>query len=407
MEETILVNPLNLNPIIANSTNFKQNVLMSVPKNQYFKDVEELLKKDYLKQYLEEILTKLIYWDINPLPYEVVNFFVKNKENILILDECLIKKFDEINAINETIIKKKNMCNKAVKIGSLNLLKAAIENGYSFIKYIDINTLDQDTFYCAITHGSLPCIEYLVEICKFNIKYYYDDFEHYEQIYNVVASKGYLNIMAYLHKNKFGIEFARELYNENEITDGALWSSNTICNAAANGHLDIIEYLHKNSSYRDPYPTYHAASRGQLECLIYLNNNGYYWDSNTCSHAARGGHLNILTYLHEKGCPWSEYTCQEAARNGHIDCLIYAHQNGCPIDNKIVLITVMNGKINCFKYIIQHISDEWKTQSITKFAAEYNRLNCFTFAIEQGCPYDKEECLKVAKGECKQYILAN
>ena len=56
MEETILVNPLNLNPIIANSTNFKQNVLMSVPKNQYFKDVEELLKKDYLK-----LLTQFFY----------------------------------------------------------------------------------------------------------------------------------------------------------------------------------------------------------------------------------------------------------------------------------------------------------------------------------------------------------
>jgi len=407
MEETILVNPLNLNPSISNSKNFNQNVLISVPKNQYFTDFEELLKKDYLKQYFEEILTKLIYWDISPLPYEVVNFFVKNKENVVNLDESLIKNFKEINAIYQTVIKKENMCNNAVKIGSLNLLKAAFENGYSYIKYIDINTLDQDTFYCAITHGSLPCIEYLVEICKINIKYYYYDFEHYEQIYNVVANKGYIDVFCYLHKSKFGIEFARQTLDENEITDGALWSSNTVCAAAASGHLDIIEYLHKNSSQRDPYPTHYAALYGQLETLIYLNNNGYHWNSNTCSHAARGGHINILKYLHENGCPWTEYTCEEAVRCGYIDCFTYAHQNGCPMDQKIVVCAVINGKLNCLKYIIQNIGEEWKTKNITKFAAQYERLDCFIFLIEQGCPYDKEECLKVAKGECKQYILAN
>ena len=77
------------------------------------------------------------------------------------------------------------------------------------------------------------------------------------------------------------------------------------------------------------------------------------------------------------------------------------------MDKTAVLVAAMKGNIDCFKYIVEHISDEWKTESITKFAAQNDHLNCFKYAIEKGCPYNKEDCLKVAKGECKQYILAN
>lgn len=407
MEETILINRSNINPIISKSKNFKENEFISLPKNYYFNDNEELLKKDFLKKYFEEILNKLKYWDINPLPYEVVNFFVKNKDNSVNLDEDFIKHFDEINAIVQTVTKKENMCNSAVKINSVNLLKAAMENGYSVIKYIDFDTFKNDTFYCAIQHGSLLCIQYLKEIGKLDMDYYYDEFEHYEEIYNIVAGEGYLNILTYLYNNKFGIEFAKQIFDENEIADGALWSGRTVCAAAKNGHKHILEYLRDNSSWRDPYPTYYAAVNGQLECLKYLNENGYHWDSNTCSHAARGGHLNILIYLHENGCPWTKHTCEEAARNGHKDCLMYAHQNGCPMDRTAVLAAIMKRNLECMKYIVEQIGDEWKTESITKFAVQYGSLDCFKYAIEKGCPFNKEDCLKVAKGECRNYILAN
>lgn len=416
MEEPILFsNPENLNPIITQSKKFKENESVSkqISENYYFNNFDDLFKKDFLKKYFEDILIKLKYWDINPLPYDVVNFFVKNKENIVNLDEELLKYFAEINAIAQTVIKKENMCNNAVKINSVNLLKAAMENSYSVIKYTDIytytdiHTKDHDTFFCAIQHGSLSCIQYLTEIHKINLDYYYDDFEHYEEIYNIVAGKGYLDILTYLHNNKFGIQFARQTFNEDEIADGALWGGKAVGVAAGNGHKHILEYFCENSSWRNPYPTYYAALNNQLECLIYLNENGYHWDSTTCSHAVRGGHLNILTLLFEQGCPWTKHTCEEAARNGHQDCLIYAHKNGCPMDRTAVLVATMKGNIDCFKYIVEHISDDWKTESITKFAAQNDHLNCFKYAIEKGCPYNKEDCLKVAKGECKQYILEN
>jgi len=269
----------DINPIISESKIFKDNHSISLPKNYYFTDYDELFKKDFLKNYFEEILMKLKYWDINPLPYDALIFFVKNKENIVNLNEDLLKYFAEINAIAQTVIKKENMCNSAVKINSVNLLKAAMENGYPVIKYIDTNIQENDTFYIAIQHGSLSCIKYLKEIGKFDIDYYYDEFEHYEEIFNIVARKGYLDVLTYLHNNKFGIEFAKQTFNEDELTDGALWCGRTVGAAAGNGHKHILEYFRENSSYRDPYPTYYAAANGQLECLIYLNENGYHWET--------------------------------------------------------------------------------------------------------------------------------
>jgi exopolysaccharide biosynthesis predicted pyruvyltransferase EpsI len=58
MEETILINRSNINPIISKSKNFKENEFISLPKNYYFNDNEELLKKNFLKKYFEEILNK-------------------------------------------------------------------------------------------------------------------------------------------------------------------------------------------------------------------------------------------------------------------------------------------------------------------------------------------------------------
>jgi len=420
MEEPIFFsNSEKLNPIITQSKKFKENESVSkqISENYYFDNFDDLFKKDFLKKYFEDILNKLKYWGINPLPYDVVNFFVKNKENIVNLDGELLKYFAEINAIVQSVIKKENMCNNAVKINSVNLLKAAIENGYEVIKNTYIDTfgskthenyiIKNDTFFCAIQHGSLSCIQYLNEIHKIDLDYYYDDFEHYEYIYNIAASKGYLDIICYLHKIAFGIKFARQTFNEDEIADGALWGGNTVCAAAGNGHKHILEYFRDNSSYRDPYPTYHAALNGQKECLLYLNENDFRWDSTTPSHAARNGHLDILKLLFERGCLWTKHTCEEATRNGHQDCLIYAHQNGCPIDRTTVLVAVMNGHLECMQYIVEHITEEWKAESITKFAVQYGHLNCFKYAIEQGCPFNKDECLRVAKGECKQYILEN
>jgi hypothetical protein len=423
MDDTLIINHSEINHIIRESNSFKslfdeikENDSIPIIKKYYFADFEELLKKDFLKKYFEDILIKLKYWGINPLPYDVINFFVKNKENIVNLDEDLLKYFVEINAIVQAVIKKENLCNSAVKIGSLNLLKAAIKNGYSLIKYIDINTQEHDTFYCAIQYGSLPCIQYLMETKNikiqnsnkyFDIDYYYNDFENYEEIYKIVASKGYIDVLSYLHTIEFGIKFVNQILNENELIDSVLCAGITVCAAAANGHKNIIEYMHENSSYRNPYPTYYAALHGHKECLIYLNYNGYHWDSTTCSHAAKGGHLNILKLLFENGCHLSIETCKEAARNGHEDCLIYAHKNGCPIDRTTVLVAVMNGRIDCFKYIVENIGDEWKTESMTKYAAQYGHVDCLKYAILCGCPLNKEECLKVAKGDCLTYILEN
>ena len=41
-----------------------------------------------------------------------------------------------------------------------------------------------------------------------------------------------------------------------------------------------------------------------------------------------------MTSLHKNGCSWNEYTCLNAAWKGNLDCLKYAIENGCPYDKQ-------------------------------------------------------------------------
>ena len=121
------------------------------------------------------------------------------------------------------------------------------------------------------------------------------------------------------------------------------------CNLSAKeGFLDALTYAHKNKFSWNVHTSYYAALGGNLECLKYLHENGCPWNKMTCASVAESGHLKCLKYVHKNGCSWNKYTCEYAAKNGHLKCLKYAHENRCPINI--------------------------------------------------------EECLKIAKGECKEYL---
>jgi len=62
---------------------------------------------------------------------------------------------------------------------------------------------------------------------------------------------------------------------------------------------------------------------GRLSCLQWARERS----TETCQFAARVGNLSCLQY-DENG--WSTYTCQFAASVGNLSCLQYAHENGCP-----------------------------------------------------------------------------
>ena len=122
-------------------------VLDAIPSEYYFRTIDELLSNR-----LERTLHVLRYWNINPLPYEVIKYAFGHVDEILELSTYLIYYFDEIctilNSTEETV------CTEAVRIGSLNLLKVAHENNCDW---------DDETCRAAISADHAECMIYAIE----------------------------------------------------------------------------------------------------------------------------------------------------------------------------------------------------------------------------------------------------
>jgi hypothetical protein len=122
----------------------KENSLVPIAEEYYFKDIADLFTNT-----LPQILNILRYWDINPLPYEVLDYVIKNKEQLIGLDKSLINYFLEITLIVNA--EDEDLCREAAAIGSLNLLRIAHENGYPW---------DESVCTIAAVNGHLKCLIY-------------------------------------------------------------------------------------------------------------------------------------------------------------------------------------------------------------------------------------------------------
>ena len=103
---------------------------------------------------IEEILFNLKDTDNHYLPYEVIVYLFKNKEELKNLDKKLITFFPEIQIITDTDDGDDDLCRIATSIGSLNLLRVAHENDF---------TWGDDVPSTAAFLGHIKCLEYAVE----------------------------------------------------------------------------------------------------------------------------------------------------------------------------------------------------------------------------------------------------
>jgi len=190
-----------------------------------------------------------------------------------------------------------------------------------------------------------------------------------EDIMNIFARIGNLNIFKYLHE--YG--YPCDLY--------------TCSHAALGGNLECLKYARENGCpWVKRIICKIAALGGNLECLKYARKNGCPWDKDTCSNAALGGHLECLKYAHENGCPWDEITCLTAAKGGHLECLKYAHENGCPWDEDTCsYAAARRGTLECIKYAHEN-GCPWDEETI-KSATRRGNLECLKYARENDCPY--------------------
>jgi hypothetical protein len=268
--ETITVHISKIDSLIKTSDVYNdliiesENSLITLPKNYYFENIEQLLTND-----IQKILHILRYWNINSLPREVIVYALYNIEETKNLEKDLIKYFDEINVI---VKDNDNICNGAATIGSLNLLKVAHENGCTLIKEA----------------------------------YILNGYMRYDATCTFAARNGHINCLEYLQDND------------------CVFDEDTFEAAASGGHLDCIIYLCKNNCPWNESVCTAAAINGHLKCLMWLHKHGCPWDDfYICTVAATSGHLDCLIYAHENGGLFDEYIYLDTRKMGHNECLKY------------------------------------------------------------------------------------
>lgn len=158
--------------------------------------------------------------------------------------------------------KKASFARQAAKMGDLDLLVWALENGCPKAKEISL---------CAAKGGHLDCLIFVHQSgCPW----------HFGVCFSA-AKRGHLDCLRY----------ARE--------HGCPWDE-TVCHVAAmEGHLDCLKYVFENGCPRSTYTCFVAADGDHLDCLKWALENGFYIDDSIISRAPEGS--NCLRWLRENG----------------------------------------------------------------------------------------------------------
>lgn len=209
-----------------------------------------------------------------------------------------------------------------------------------------------------------------------------------------------------------------------------------IAQASRHGRLDLVRILRKKHFPWDSFAYCAAAQYSHLHVLRYLQENGCPLDYRAMVYAAHGGQLECMKYLHSIHCPWHASVTQEYAicnidhssfslikgspspwtddytikfpEHGYVECLLYALENGCPTNKNSCTIVVEYGLMDCLKLLHQY-GAAWDLRT-TSTAAEYGRLDCLEFLHENDCPWDGDTTKNAAiNGQlnCLRYARNN
>ena len=126
--------------------------------------------------------------------------------------------------------------------------------------------------------------------------------------------------------------------------------------------------------------------------------------------AAEYGDFEELKRMHLAKFEWDEKTTWKAAQYGHLDCLQYAVENGCPMERENclqipILVAAEFGKLDCLRYL-HSIGCTYRQDAgnVCTLAAHNGHLDCLKFAHSCGYPWD-EETTRTQNIECLGYAI--
>ena len=199
------------------------------------------------------------------------------------------------------------------------------------------------------------------------------------------------------------------------------WDASTFCRAVRIQDFEMLKYLHAEGCPMDGGAFSFAASHGNLEMLEWLYNIGCphshcdgtfaakgghihvleWMDENnianlgerTCIFAAKAGHLHVLKWLRSRDppCRWCAKTPEAAILGGHISCLEWAIENGCPWDKESTSAAAHMGDLGTLKWLREHRNTPCPWEECTCYeAARHGHLEVLKYARSKGCKWCEE-----------------
>eukprot|EP01117_Protostelium_nocturnum_P003846 TRINITY_DN15113_c0_g1_i1.p1 TRINITY_DN15113_c0_g1~~TRINITY_DN15113_c0_g1_i1.p1 ORF type:complete len:296 (-),score=33.17 TRINITY_DN15113_c0_g1_i1:102-989(-) len=185
--------------------------------------------------------------------------------------------------------------------------------------------------------------------------------------------------------------------------------------AARRGDLDTLKWgkmiiLQKEDMGKSI--CHDAASRNHYEVVKWAAKIGIHLDEYVCVIAAKQGNLEMIKWFQENGCPLGDETCCVAAESGDFQLLKWVVKNGCltncPEKKHSIIQRAIKG--NNFD-IVKWLHSEGfvaNTRYDCLIASRNNNLEILQWLRKNGCPWNKDSCLKEAKNlEIIQWINSN
>jgi hypothetical protein len=139
------------------------------------------------------------------------------------------------------------------------------------------------------------------------------------------------------------------------LAEGCAWNESACRAAAVGDHLETLRYIRALGCPWDATALVSLATQAaNLPLLRLLREEGAVFTENTMVQAAAHGHVAVCDYLFTQQCPLDAGTCIAAALEGQLGTLQWLLEHGCPYEAEVLWPAAANeGHITVMSYLQQ------------------------------------------------------